>query len=239
MVAGLDDIAPGSLAAIQKLYATAFNHVLPVSQPEVAEMMKLYENCQRMICIAYSNELADACRQHGIDPYEVCTAAATKPFGFMPMIPGLGVGGPCIPVNPFYLLSNAEWPLLRFATEKMRTRPATIAQRLAISMKSQRLSPKVLVVGVGFKRGQSIVAHSPSVDFIIALQESGGIQVTFVDPLVGQEVLPAVKKLDETRHWNKEYIESNFGLVVVAVKQPGLDYEVLQNIEVEIEHFAP
>jgi UDP-N-acetyl-D-mannosaminuronate dehydrogenase len=70
-----------------------FKQVVTVSKPEVAEMMKLYENCQRMMCIAYANEMADACVGHGIDPFEVCSAAATKPFGYMPYTPSLGVGG--------------------------------------------------------------------------------------------------------------------------------------------------
>jgi nucleotide sugar dehydrogenase len=100
VISGLDDITPGSLESIHEIYSQVFHNVLRVSKPEVAEMMKLYENCQRMICIAYANELADACTPHDIDPYEVCNAAATKPFGYIPFSPGLGVGGPCIPCNP-------------------------------------------------------------------------------------------------------------------------------------------
>jgi UDP-N-acetyl-D-mannosaminuronate dehydrogenase len=100
IISGIDDITPGSLASIHQLYSGVFQDVVQVSKPEVAEMMKLYENCQRMICIAYANEMADACISHGIDPYEVCKAAASKPFGYMPFSPGLGVGGPCIPCNP-------------------------------------------------------------------------------------------------------------------------------------------
>jgi len=93
IVSGLDDIAPGSLHSIFKLYSTAFEKVVQVSSPEVAEMTKLYENCQRMVNIAYVNEMADACRSLGIDPLEVCAAASTKPFGYQPYTPGLGVGG--------------------------------------------------------------------------------------------------------------------------------------------------
>lgn len=71
IISGLDDILPGSLDAINRIYSTIFDNVVTVSKPEVAEMMKLYENCQRMVCIAYANEMADACIPHGIDPYEV------------------------------------------------------------------------------------------------------------------------------------------------------------------------
>ncbi|KAF4985481.1 hypothetical protein FGRMN_11188 [Fusarium graminum] len=90
IISGLDDITPGSLDAIHRVYSTIFDTVVAVSKPEVAEMMKLYENCQRMVCIAYANEMADACIPHGIDPYEVCEAASTKPFGYMPYAPGVG-----------------------------------------------------------------------------------------------------------------------------------------------------
>lgn len=100
IVSGLDDVVPGSLARITELYQAVFHNIVPVSKPEVAEMTKLYENCQRMMCIAYANEMADACIPLGIDPYEVSEAAATKPFGYMNYIPGIGVGGHCIPINP-------------------------------------------------------------------------------------------------------------------------------------------
>lgn len=99
-MSGLDDVVPGSLAHITELYQAVFHNVVPVSKPEVAEMTKLYENCQRMMCIAYANEMADACIPLGIDPYEVSEAAATKPFGYMDYVPGIGVGGHCIPINP-------------------------------------------------------------------------------------------------------------------------------------------
>lgn len=91
IISGLDDISPGSLDAISEIYSNVFDQVVPVSKPEVAEMMKLFENCQRMMCIAYVNEMADACVDHDISPYEVCNAAATKPFGYLPFTPGLGM----------------------------------------------------------------------------------------------------------------------------------------------------
>lgn len=108
----LDDIVPGSLESISKPYSTVFESIVPVSRPEVAEMTKLYENYQRMAMIAYANEMADACIPHGVDPFEV-SSAATKPFGYAPFAPSLGVGGHCIPINPYYLLSNSTFPLLQ------------------------------------------------------------------------------------------------------------------------------
>jgi UDP-N-acetyl-D-mannosaminuronate dehydrogenase len=81
IISGLDDIVPGSLESISKPYFAVFESIVPVSRPEVAEMTKLYERYQRMAMIAYANEMADACIPHGVDPFEVCSAAATKPFG--------------------------------------------------------------------------------------------------------------------------------------------------------------
>ncbi|KAF6520139.1 hypothetical protein HZS61_016556 [Fusarium oxysporum f. sp. conglutinans] len=142
IISGLDDITPGSLDAINRVYSTIFETVIPVSKPEVAEMMKLYENCQRMVCIAYANEMADACIPHGINPYEVCEAASTKPFGYMPYSPGVGVGGHCIPVNPFYLLSNSHFPLLEYATLAMHSRPSRLAERMLKRLR-QRVTEQI------------------------------------------------------------------------------------------------
>jgi UDP-N-acetyl-D-mannosaminuronate dehydrogenase len=100
VISGLDDITPGSLESVNDIYSKAFDNVVRTTKPEVAEMTKLFENCQRMMMAAYANEMADACKLHGIDPFEVQSAAATKPFGYLPFTPGLGVGGHCIAVNP-------------------------------------------------------------------------------------------------------------------------------------------
>lgn len=93
VVSGLNDITKGSVESITALYSTMFRTIIPVSCPEVAEMTKLYENCQRMINVAYANEMADACSHLGIDPLEVSRVAATKPFGYQAYTPSLGVGG--------------------------------------------------------------------------------------------------------------------------------------------------
>ncbi|KAI5793332.1 nucleotide sugar dehydrogenase [Geopyxis carbonaria] len=221
----ISGLTPASLSAITALYSRVFHTVVPVSQPEVAEMMKLYENCQRMVCIAYANEMADACAAHGIDAFEVARAAATKPFGFLPFTPGLGVGGPCIPVNPYYLLANNEMPLLRQATEAMWARPAAVGRRaLAAGGKTER----VLVVGAGFKKGQAVTQHSPSVELMRAMQAEGA-EVWFCDPLVAQERLADVRRLDETREWTRRELE-RFGLVVVAFQPDGVDMGLLSEL---------
>lgn len=236
VISGLDDIVPGSSDAIAKLYERAFDTVVRVSRPEVAEMMKLYENCQRMVCIAYANEMADACRGHGIDPFEVCRAAATKPFGYLPFSPGLGVGGHCIPVNPFYLLSNSELPLLQSATDKMRARPGVLAHRIVAKLDAQAGSSgrhhRVLVVGIGFKPGQSHLANSPSLELAKNLVLLG-VDVAWADPLVAQEAVPQIQRLEE-RNWSLAFLADNFDYIVAAMRQTGLDFDVLRRLSPDI-----
>ncbi|KAF5658458.1 n-acetyl-D-galactosaminuronic acid dehydrogenase [Fusarium heterosporum] len=232
VVSGLDDIVPGSLDAIIRLYSQSFDNVIPVSKPEVAEMMKLYENCQRMVCIAYANEMADACGAHDIDPFEVCRAASTKPFGYLPFSPGLGVGGHCIPVNPWYLFSNTELPLLRAASEKMHDRPSEIANRVVTRLRSEKSGqrPRVLVVGIGFKRGQSHLANSPGLELAKSLVRTQEVDVSWADPLVSQEAVPQIARLSES-DWNVEALERGFDMVVVAFRQDGLDFNILDRVQ--------
>ncbi|KAK1982905.1 nucleotide sugar dehydrogenase [Colletotrichum cereale] len=236
IVSGLDDCIPGSLASVMRLYGQVFDRLVPVSRTEVAEMMKLYENCQRMMCIAFANEMADACIPHGIDPYEVAAAASSKPFGYMPFTPSLGVGGHCIPVNPYYLLSNSAFPLLEAAAEKMAARPAAIARRAIASLAKDAkkgaapalVRPRVLVVGVGFKAGQSVLSNSPGVDLVQAFVRSGEVDVMFADPLVKQNAVPAAPRLAD-ENWNRETLET-FDMIIVSCRQHGMDFGVLEDL---------
>ncbi|KAF2126324.1 nucleotide sugar dehydrogenase [Dothidotthia symphoricarpi CBS 119687] len=242
VVSGLDDVVPGSLNAIAQLYESVFDTVIRVSKPEVAEMVKLYENCQRTIAVAYANEMADACIPFGIDPFEVAETAASKPFGYLPMFPSLGIGGHCIPVNPIYFMSTCNLPLLRQAHEKMTARPSEIASNLLTSMldENHRLYSathklRLLVVGLGFKAGQADLANSPGMKLLNFMRDSTKVDLMFCDPLVGQANIPEVPKLKES-HWTDEIL-GTFHAIVVATKQPGLDYSILkrlQGVKVEI-----
>ncbi|KAF5689186.1 Vi polysaccharide biosynthesis vipA tviB [Fusarium circinatum] len=239
IISGLDDITPGSLDAIIRVYSTIFETVVPVSKPEVAEMMKLYENCQRMVCIAYANEMADACIPHGINPYEVCEAASTKPFGYMPYSPSVGVGGHCIPVNPFYLLSNSRFPLLECATLAMHSRPSRLAERVLKRLR-QRVTgrtPRVLVVGMGFKAGQSQIDNSPGADLVKSLAVSREVDVCWADSLVKQSALPQVRRLlDED--WRKDVLRK-FDIIVVASRQTDMSFDILDELDgVDIERWC-
>lgn len=241
VVSGLDDVVPGSLSAITRLYGRVFDQVVPVSVPEVAEMTKLYENCQRMMCIAFVNEMADACEPFGINPFEVCDAAATKPFGYMPFSPSLGVGGHCIPVNPYYLLSNGSFPLLEACAEKMGARPAAMADKVLDELSGKRgakrdsgvhLAKRVLVVGMGFKAGQSHLVNSPGLKLAQELSKFNEVDVMFADSMVEQADIPNIEKLAD-EDWTADKLDG-FDMIVVAFRQWGMDFGVLDKLPSDV-----
>lgn len=210
-------------------------------------MTKLYENCQRMVCAAYANEMADACSTIGIDAFEVSNAAASKPFGYLPFRPGPGIGGHCIPVNPYYLLSNCSMPLLEHATTMSWQRPADVAARFVQSLVHEMTFPqqplvdpsqlRLLVVGVGFKRGQSVMSNSPGAAIIRTLKSSYGCHIEFADPLVGTDLYSAVPKMDTTADWNVQHLSTYDG-IIVSVNQEGLDMDVLARLQgVKVQDF--
>lgn len=229
VVSGLDE---PSLERITKLYSRVFNTVVPVSKPEVAEFTKLYENCQRLVNIAYVNEIADACAKHGVDVHEVVKASATKPFGFMPYTPSLGAGGHCIPVNPFYLFANCDLPLLRSAALANQQRPvekaievASAASKIhATSAKAGK--PSVAIVGMGFKRGEASLAYAPTVTLADKLTELG-VDVSYVDDYV---VSDRWAKVDPATFQNAELFDQTFDAVVVAQKPIASELAVLEKL---------
>lgn len=238
IVSGLDAT---SLESISRLYGRVFHNLLPVSSPEVAEMTKLYENCQRIVCAAYANEMANACDTIGIDAFEVSQAAASKPFGYLPFRPGPGIGGHCIPVNPYYLLSTCSMPLLEQATTMSWQRPAEVAKHFVQSLLSERAvshptatadasALRILVVGVGFKRGQSVMSNSPGAAILRTLKSEYNLHTEFADPLVSAELFNAVPKFDTTANWNTEQL-SKFDGIIVSVDQVGLGLDVLAQLQ--------
>jgi UDP-N-acetyl-D-mannosaminuronate dehydrogenase len=184
-----------------------------------------------MVCIAYANEMADACMSHDIEPFEVCNAASTKPFGYMPYTPGVGVGGNCIPVNPFYLLSNSSFPLLEAATDAMWSRPAKLANRALESLRrlpKRSAKPRVLVAGMAFKAGQTSLSNSPGLDLAKNLAISQEADVVWADAFVPQEAIPQIPRLGDC-DWNAETLES-FELIIVALKQHKMDFVLLNEL---------
>ena len=186
VVGGLDSKASDLAAA---LYGSIFNRIVRVSSPAAAEMTKLLENIYRCVNIALVNELKLLSLRMGIDIWEVIAAAATKPFGFQPFYPGPGLGGHCIPVDPFYLSWKArEWDFrtrfIELAGEINTRMPYHVLEFVAKALNQQRKAlngAKVLVLGVAYKKDIDDLRESPSLTIIELLQNEGA-QVSYNDP---------------------------------------------------------
>lgn len=172
-------------------YHQALDTVVPVSSTRVAEMVKLLENTFRMINIGLVNEIAMMCDRMGIDVWEVIDAAATKPFGFMPFYPGPGLGGHCIPIDPFYLSwktkqSGIEARFIELAGYINGQMPHFVVEKIQNAL-NEHLKPlkssHVHVMGVAYKREIDDVRESPALD-ILHLLSKRGAKVTYSDPFV-------------------------------------------------------
>jgi UDP-N-acetyl-D-glucosamine dehydrogenase len=171
------------------LYGAIFNRTVPVSSPAVAEMTKLLENIYRCVNIALVNELKLLCLRMGIDIWEVIDAASTKPFGFHPFYPGPGLGGHCIPVDPFYLSWKAkEWDFhtrfIELAGEINTNMPYHVLDSVARALNEQKKAlngSKVLVLGVAYKKDIDDLRESPALTIIELLQRAGA-EVSYNDP---------------------------------------------------------
>jgi UDP-N-acetyl-D-glucosamine dehydrogenase len=181
----------GTVAAelASAFYGSIFRRVVPVSSPAVAEMTKLLENIYRCVNIAMVNELKQLCMRMGIDIHEVIDAAKTKPFGFQAFYPGPGLGGHCIPIDPFYLSWKARefdfrTRFIELAGEVNINMPYFVIEQLADGLNRHRKSingSKVLVLGLAYKRDIDDLRESPSLTIIELLREKGA-EVYYNDP---------------------------------------------------------
>ena len=186
VVGGLDPHAAGMASA---LYGAIFNRTVQVSSPAAAEMTKLLENIYRCVNIALVNELKLLCLRMGLDIWEVIDAAATKPFGFQPFYPGPGLGGHCIPVDPFYLSWKAkEWDFhtrfIELAGEINTAMPYHVLASVTSALNNRKKAlngAKVLVLGVAYKKDVDDLRESPALAIIELLQKTGA-EVSYNDP---------------------------------------------------------
>jgi UDP-N-acetyl-D-glucosamine dehydrogenase len=173
------------------LYQPAIDTLVPVSTTEAAELVKLLENTFRSVNIGLVNEMAIVCDKLGVDVWEVMEAAATKPFGFMKFLPGPGLGGHCIPIDPHYLAwkmrgLNYKTRFIDLAGELNTEMPMFWVRKLAEALNGQGKAVRgasVLVLGVAYKRDIDDIRESPALD-IIRLLEGQGARVTYFDPHV-------------------------------------------------------
>jgi UDP-N-acetyl-D-glucosamine dehydrogenase len=186
VIGGVDTRAT---AAASALYGSIFQKTVPVSTPAAAEMTKLLENIYRCVNIALVNELKQLCEPMGIDIWEVIEAAATKPFGFQAFYPGPGVGGHCIPVDPFYLNWKAQQfgvqaKFIELAGEVNEAMPDYVVQSTARALERNDTTlrgAKVLVLGMAYKRDVDDLRESPALIVIEKLRQAGA-QVAYNDP---------------------------------------------------------
>ena len=184
-------ITPQCLEVSQTWYSQALDEVVPVSSTEVAEMVKLLENTFRMINIGMVNEMAMICDRLGVDIWEVIEAAATKPFGFMKFLPGPGLGGHCIPIDPLYLswklkTLNYSARFIELASEINSFMPRYTVGKIqdALNMQKKPLNGgKVLILGVAYKANIDDLRESPALDIIHLLSEKGAL-VSYHDPYI-------------------------------------------------------
>src|SRR6516164_5868447 len=198
-------------------YSQALENVVPVSSTQVAEMVKLLENTFRMINIGLVNEMAVMCDRMGINIWEVIDAAATKPFGFMPFYPGPGLGGHCIPIDPFYLSwktrqSGIEARFIELAGYINGQMPHFVVEKVQNALNDRGKAVKgshVHILGLAYKRDIEDVRESPALDVMLLLQRRGA-RITYSDPHV-----PAVKVDDLDLQASPECAAADADCVVI------------------------
>ncbi|MFT5232335.1 MAG: UDP-N-acetyl-D-glucosamine dehydrogenase [Candidatus Krumholzibacteriia bacterium] len=215
------------------LYSQMMDTVVPVSSVRVAETVKLLENTFRSVNIGLVNEIALMCSAMDIDVWEVIDGAATKPFGFMPFYPGPGLGGHCIPIDPFYLSwkakqAGSEARFIELAGQVNASMPKHVVQLVVNALNDRRKAvngSKILVVGVAYKPGIDDMRESPALD-IIELLADGGAEMTWYDPHVPS--LPAAYSGDKLEKMTKESV-GQYDAVVIVTPHKDVDHLMLLN----------
>jgi UDP-N-acetyl-D-glucosamine dehydrogenase len=211
------------------LYAQVMERVVPVSSTEAAELTKLLENTFRSINIALVNEMAQVADKLGVDVWEVIDAAATKPFGFMKFVPGPGIGGHCIPLDPYYLvwkmkMLDYKTRMVELAGEINAEMPRFVANKVQDGLNRHRRSvsgSRILILGVAYKRDIDDVRESPALDVIQLLAERGG-EIRYHDPYV-----PELNE-DGVRRTSVELTDAELeaaDCVVITTDHQVIDYE--------------
>jgi UDP-N-acetyl-D-glucosamine dehydrogenase len=227
---------PKCLERAMALYSRALDTIVPVSSCRIAEAAKLLENIFRSVNIALVNELKTVYAAMGIDIWEVIEAAKTKPFGFMPFYPGPGLGGHCIPIDPFYLTWKARefgqhTRFIELAGEINTRMPEHVVHRVADALNSQQRpiqNSKVLILGLAYKPNVDDERESPSYA-LMDLLTNRGANVEYYDPFV-----PTIRQTREHSHWagkqsvdwSRGVIES-FDLVLIATNHKCVNYQDL------------
>ncbi len=233
-------VTPACTAVAAELYEQSLSTVVRVSNTRVAETVKLLENTFRSVNIGLVNEIALMCNKMNIDVWEVIDAAATKPFGFMPFYPGPGLGGHCIPIDPFYLswkakLSGFEARFIELAGQVNGAMPQYVVDRVALALNDHSKcvnGSKIMVLGVAYKADIDDVRESPALD-VIRLLQARGAEVVVHDPYVHDVTHEGVEalwvELDPVRLQTQD-------CVVIVTGHGSVDYKrVLQNASLIVD----
>ena len=224
-------LTPACLEVAVALYATCIEHVVPVSSPEVAELVKLLENTFRSVNIALVNETAIVCDRLGVNVWEVIDAAATKPFGFMKFTPGPGIGGHCIPLDPHYLAwkmrtLNYKTRFIDLASEVNSQMPDYVVEKVAHALNDAKKAvngSRVLVIGVAYKKNIDDIRESPALD-VIRLLEARGATVAYHDPFIP-------KFREEGHEWSSVPLTTaelkRSDAVVIVTDHSAIDYQLI------------
>ncbi len=240
-VVGAND--PYALELAKTLYDQVIVQTVPVSSSQAAEATKLLENIFRSVNIALVNEMKMILDRMGIDVWEVIKAASTKPFGFMPFYPGPGLGGHCIPIDPFYLTWKAhEYELntrfIELAGEVNTYMPYYVVNKLIDGLNKHKKSvngAKILILGLAYKKDVDDMRESPSLKLMQILTDKGGL-VDYHDPFI--------PKLRPTRHYNfhKESVPltaenlKNYDVVLIATNHSVFDYNfIVENAQLVVD----
>jgi UDP-N-acetyl-D-glucosamine dehydrogenase len=230
-------VTPACAERARELYSLICDEVVVLSTPEAAELAKLLENIFRSVNIALVNELSQLCDRLGIDVWEVIEAAATKPFGFMRFDPGPGMGGHCLPVDPFYLAFKARehdfYPeFIELAGKINRSQPAYCVDRIARALNEAEKAVKgsrILLLGISYKAGVGDIRESPALEIVGLLHELGA-EVSYHDPFAPELSEFGLRSVD---------LEDGLrgaDLTAIVTAHPGIDYgEVVASAPLTID----
>src|SRR5271169_1136851 len=228
-------VNPASAQAAAEMYTQIVSRVIPVSSTRAAEMVKLMENIFRCVNIAMVNELKQLCLRMGLDIWEVIDSAATKPFGFMPFYPGPGLGGHCIPVDPYYLSWKAReydfaTRFIELAGEINTAMPYHVVDALVAALNDHEKSvkgSKILVLGVAYKKDVDDLRESPSLK-LLELLTARGAKLDYNDPY-----FPSLFKMRHYDYSNMKSVElsperlASYDCVLIATDHTSYDYEAI------------
>ena len=206
--------------------------IFVVNSPREAEMTKILENTFRIVNIALANEMAIVADRMGINIWEVIDAASTKPFGFMPFYPGPGVGGHCIPIDPFYLTYIARkydyhTRLIELAGEINNSMPEYVVERLMKLLNAQKKclnGSKVVLIGLAYKNDISDLRESPALDVLRILEENGAL-VNIVDPYIQHFDWHGTKR--ETSELTNDLLSKSDAVVITTAHMKNIDYDLI------------